>query len=716
MLRSTHSLDQLESWARRYFSAIPRGTPAPLNRPRDFLPCADIPSLLRIEPLQEIRRLQLQFITDSSQPGWDAKTPALLAKLIGYEGEGSLLAALKTEGLATALTAVGDISVPCYDNFAISIELTPEGLAHTDRVLAMVFAQIELLRRSPFPLQTFHESAQLARLNETWRERGEGLFPTADLVANALRYPLAIAERIPFLWLTPDEAGYRRLLADLRPGNMLATLVARGVATDREEHHYKVKYGFDSAGMPPRSLLEDPPQVATLHLPRPNPFQPGEVALLPLEPAQLVAEPGLSLYHLQDTEFQRPLVTYVIRIRPERQILSAQDRVLSFFYQSCVLESANLVAYDAQQAGAEFDLTVDADGISLIVTGFSGSAEKCLAYFADQLRHFALDATRFAALKERTQRHLESFDRAEAVQQAAARRQALAQQFAFVPDHLAPLVATVDYSGIQAFGRSLLAHARVEALVYGNINGAAAIAGTRAFVATIGSAPPAGPVLSRQAHLVQQAGDSIVDSAAIRGSNSCCWREYEYPDDTPERRAAALLIGQFLAEPFFTELRTQQQLGYRVESQHQVDRHKLLQLLIVQSADYVPAELEKRICAFETTIGERWRSLGPEQFAVLAAGVRSTLEAKDKSGRERAERLFDLAYNFDAEWARTEATLRELEKLTPARVGETLAALFDPGSARLREVLLAGESHRGEKLPPPTFTDREAWKKTQAYR
>ena len=440
------------------------------------------------------------------------------------------------------------------------------------------------------------------------------------------------------------------------------------------------------------------------------------MAPLPLEPVQLIAEPGLSLYHLQDTEFRRPLVTFAIRVRPEHPRHTARDWVLAFFYKSCVLEAANLVAYNAQEAGVEYDLEIDAEGVRLNVSGFNGSAEKFLSYFATQLRRFDLDATRFAAIKDRTRRELESFARADACEQALARHLSLLRDYAYVPDHVAALAAEVTQAEVHAYAASLLDHARIELLVHGNCNAAGATAAARGFAASLGSAPPTGPELARLRQLAQPAGSTVLDAAAIAGTNSCFYRMCEYPDDTPETRAAARLIGQFLGEPFFTELRTRQQLGYIVSSDFLPDRHHLLQFFLVQSADFPADELRRRVDAFVATVGERWSALTPDQFATLVAGARANLEAKDKSIRERAEWLFTLAYDYDADWTRTDATLAALAKLTPARVREILAALLDPRSARVREVLLAGAPHRDTPLPAPTFTDREAWKKTRTYR
>src|SRR5690606_29608754 len=104
------------------------------------------------------------------------------------------------------------------------------------------------------------------------------------------------------------------------------------------------------------------------------------------------------------------------------------------------------------------------------------------------------------------------------------------------------------------------------------------------------------------------------------------------------------------------------------------------------------------------------------EWDMLVAGAQAELEAEDKSIAERAERLFSLAYDFDADWDRREETLAALDQLTRERAADILAAAIAPETRRMRTFLVYG---RNEPVPPelqPTFTDRAAWKRKQTYR
>ncbi len=78
-------------------------------------------------------------------------------------------------------------------------------------------------------------------------------------------------------------------------------------------------------------------------------------------------------------------------------------------------------------------------------------------------------------------------------------------------------------------------------------------------------------------------------------------------------------------------------------------------------------------------------------------------------------RLFDLAYDHDADWGRRAATLGALDQLTKERTREILAHALDPATREMRTFLGFARQHGPAAPPATTFTDRGAWKKTQKF-
>ena len=104
----------------------------------------------------------------------------------------------------------------------------------------------------------------MARLDETFQDKGEGANRAVSLANQIRNYPLEIAEREPYLWLKEDPASYQLILDHLRPDNMLAILAAKGVPTDRTEKYYGTKYSYTEDSGPAYQALLNPPEVAAI--------------------------------------------------------------------------------------------------------------------------------------------------------------------------------------------------------------------------------------------------------------------------------------------------------------------------------------------------------------------------------------------------------------------------------------------------------------------
>lgn len=715
VLTGKDSLDTLEAWARKYFSDIPRRDIAPVVRVQKFLLPKPAVRLAKVEPVKEVRELSMEFPIGPTRPDFAAKPGELVGALLGYEGRGSLLTWLKNEGLASGLSAGAYERTGEYGSFFVTVSLTPKGLEEHQRVMQAMFSAVALLRESPYPAQFFKERAKLAGLDETFRDKGEGAALAVDLANRALFFPLEIAEREPFLWLDPAEAPYRALLAAIRPDNMLALLSAKGVPTDRSEKYFAVKYSYSEDGGDAYAALTSAPRIAAITMPAENPFIPQQTSLLPLEPVAIVSRPDLQLYYLQDTEFQRPMSAFNYKVRPAASMLGMRTTVLLQYYVACVNDSINEVAQDAALAGIGFGVGAAPDGLWFSVSGYSDSASRFFEHLAGELKGFTISEERFAALKDRIVRALVSFPRSETYQIAQDRKNALSRQVYATPEEQLEFAKTVTLADVRAFATEFYSKARIEGLAHGNLGSDEAVRTAEYVHDKLGNTGlPDAEIAERKLTLFNP-GETVVDAGKVLGNNSCMWREYVFDADTPENRAAAMVLSAFIDEPYYTEMRTKQQLGYIVWGGMSAADRQLFAYFVIQSSDYPPDELERRSLAYLGGIKEQWAAIDDAGYAAIVAGVRANLLEKDKTIAERAQTLFNRAYQFKGDWARVSSTVNALDGLTKSRVAEILARLVDPATARVRSVLLTGREHNNATEITPTFTDRDAWKKTRTF-
>ncbi len=710
------NLDQLEGWVRQYFSEIPKREVERVVFSEGFLLAKDALRLLQIEPVKDIRELTMVFPLPALPKHYESKPGELLGFILGYEGEGSLLSYLKKENLATALGSSAYASTLDYAMFYVSIDLTPKGLENYQEVISACFSFFEELRTSDYPEALFDERATMARLDELYTDKGEGA-PRATFLANQLRvYPMDIAEREPYLFTKKDPAAYKELVDRLRPENMLVQLVAKGLQTDSVETYYGAKYSYTEEKSAFFESLSKPAEIAELFIPEKNPFIPSKVALLPETPVKLIDEPGVELYYSQDVTFQRPKVSLIYRIKQPTASVDLRSSVLKTFYGACLNEVINEVGYTAAMAGLSYKFSVELGSVDLTVSGYDESAMKLLKMIVGIMPKFTLSEERFESIKDGIIRDLENFPKADAWQIARMQKRKTVREFHYMPDEQLPLAREVTLEDVLAFAGELYATGGIEGLVHGNMSQAKAIQSIEFIRTSLGIKGISDEDLFEKRLLVQDEPEAIVEVDKLEVNNSCFWREYSLGNDSPENRAASLILGNFVDSPFYTEMRTRQQLGYIVWGQTGGEEDQLFAYFIIQSGTYPPDELERRADAFLATFPEEFSTLSGDQFAQLKAGVRAKLEEKEKSIAERAETLFSHAYQYKGDWDRKEETLRAIDTLTRDQVQTILTETLDPESRRMRSILLVGREHEMAAEIESTFENVDSWKKRRVYR
>jgi secreted Zn-dependent insulinase-like peptidase len=713
-LASTASLDDMERWVRQDFSAVPKRDLPPLVRVSRFLPPKPALRLAFVEPVKEVRTLTLEFPVPGTRADFVSKPDRIVQDLINDAGPGGLRERLKREGLATAIEAELWERTSAYGSMFVTVSLTPQGRTEYERVLRETMAYLDYLRTAPYPADFYAQHAKTGALRETYADRGEGMALATKLANNTLWYPLDVAERATDAWGAPDEAAYRRLLGALRADNVLVTLVAKGVQTDRKERIYGTAYSYREETGAAYAALAHPQKIAYA-LPGANPFMPAKVALVPERPLALVDEPGLKLYYAEDVEFQRPATTFIFRFVPVREMATADSAALLRLYLAGLQDYLEPALQEAQRAGTNAHFEASIEGLKVTVGGFGDSPARLAHHIAASLRTFTVPPARFDALKELRLRELRSYAETEAYQLARDRRNAMSREFDFLPPQMVAATEKASWADVQAFARRFFARGKLEVLAHGAVKPEDSVAVARDFAASVGAEGAPEKDLVRRRHIDIARAENLVDVGEVAGVNSAFVTDYVLPDDSPATRAATLVASNFISEPFFSELRTRQQLGYIVGASAAASQRERFLTFVVQSSGYGPDELRKRSETFIATLPDRLAATTDAQWATLVAGARSTLSEKPKSIAEKAELFFEYGYTYGGEWDRRESALAALDTLTREQAVTLLKTALGTESARRRSVLLYTKAHPLAETVTPSFTELDTWKATRKY-
>ena len=188
------------------------------------------PLWVRSVPLREGRTLKLSWFVPSLLDAYGTKPEVLVGHLLGHEGRGSALEALKLEGLATGLAAGVDEEMHTSNAalFDLEVELTSRGLDRVDRVLDLVLGAVGHLSREP--------TDRLQGVYDELRDIAQMRFAYAEIereIDAVRRLAISLLRRLPPDEVLSAEALYspiweptrlRELLGGLTPEKLVVTV------------------------------------------------------------------------------------------------------------------------------------------------------------------------------------------------------------------------------------------------------------------------------------------------------------------------------------------------------------------------------------------------------------------------------------------------------------------------------------------------------------
>ncbi|MBI2783910.1 MAG: insulinase family protein [Gammaproteobacteria bacterium] len=598
------SLDELQAMIATRFGAIPR-RPADLATGEVPLLPASGPLLIEMRPDQDQRELGLLFPLPSQRGYWQEKPAQFLGHLLGDESEHSLLAELKRQGLAESLSAG-----PAYDSrrgaaFAISIALTPAGVAARDQVLDQTWAWIAKVRASGIEAWRYTEFGVMQRAEFRFLEKSGASAETVALAATLHDYPPAEVLRGPFLYEHFDADLVRATAALLRPDNALITITAPEFdRLDRTSRYYQTPYAVSPVAPQRTAAWNAEPETSVLRLPGPNPYIPehfpvSERGGISPPPKLLVETPALRLWQYRDAEFGTPRAVFNAQILTPRAV-SHRGAALTELYLALVSDELSAEVYPASLAGLDFGLKRWEGGVELSVSGYADKQEILLQRLLGVLAEPKFDTARFTRVKETLIRDWRNSRKEWPVRQAVDE---IAPLLRAAPRalELAKELEPVGPDSLRTFIAGLYRTGGVKAYAGGMVDADTAQRMASRVLARLAIAPERPPRLDREVRRLRPQSRLPRWGVVVKQPDRAAVLYLQGAADTLAERARFALLEKITEEPFYTEIRTEKQLGYVVGSQIMPSNRVPGMLFYAQSpradAPRLMAEMERFLAA-----------------------------------------------------------------------------------------------------------------------
>lgn len=649
------SLDQLERWVRERFDAVGRSDASRFVAEAPLFRDQDLPLMLEVAPLKALRAVSFAFPVPSTFDHYREKPIHQIADILGHEGEGSLLSLLKDRGWAGGLRVGADSMDARQGLLDIRIDLTREGVDHVGEIGEMLFRTIEMMREEGFPRWRFDELQTLAEMSFRFSEKADAVSLVQGIANRLHDYPWQDVLYGPYQFDRFDPPLLGRYLDALVPDRVAVTLMAPEVTTTKTEQWFGTGYALSSLPAAMLARWQGPAEFDALALPGPNPFVPNRLAMVEEadeeQPRKLVDDPSLALWHDTDTQFDTPRAAFYFSYRSPRASASAGDAALADLFTRVVEDRLTTFAYPAYLAGLGYEVYPHMRGISVRISGFSDQQPRLLERVAESLRDTDFDAARFSRLREQLLESYRNRLRDSPANLAVAELQRLLIAEAWPLEERISSLEAATLDSFRAFVDALFTEGNVVALSVGNRDDAEALAMAESLrQRLLAGVKPAEVPRSAVVRLAAgQRYDRLVESPH---SDSVVGVYRQGRDDSYAERALFYLYDQLSDSAFYTRLRTEQKLGYIVQSfaMPLVDVPGMV--FLVQSPSAGVAQVRAAVAAFVEQFAASFDDLSEAALDGARAALLARINQRDESLGDRVDRywreLDDELYDFDS--------------------------------------------------------------------
>jgi insulysin len=642
---SDRSLDDLQALVTPLFTQIPNKDIGPSYPTAPVFAPGQLPARLTSQSLKDRGRLAVSFPIPNTLTTYRTKPEQYVSNLLGHEGEGSLHSALTAQGWIESLGVGAQDFDHATSLLSVEIQLTTLGQQHVDDVLGLLFAQLAQLRAAEPERWRYQEQAQVAELGFQFQEPGSTLGFVYQMAPRLKDYPAEDLLVAPYLMEGFEPKLIADLLARLTPENAFVEFATPDFESAQTEPWFNVAYEL-TRGPHPVTASPD----AKLTLPAANPYLPEDLSLLDRDDQPItlaVDQPGLQLWLDTDVSFTTPRANIALDLLVPGGFSSLRDSSLSQLFVKLINDELTQPTYPALLAGLNANLAATSGGIAIRIGGYNDKQPEFGAFILDQVLTASLSQERFATLKRSLIRSLQNTTKDKPYNQALTRLETTLLSTRWPATEQAAVLEQTTLEELRAWRQETFTELAVVGGLHGNVN----LEDANRLAELLNTVLP----ISRQERArpeVLQLNHSMNIDLAVDHNDATLLIYAQDADASFTSRAKSALAGQLLRSPFFSDLRTEQQLGYVVSAGIRRMDTQSGNLFLVQSPNADVAYLEQAVITFLQDYVDNWDTLSDEFFEQQKNGLIARLTEQDKNLSQRSQRywqsLAEENYDFDS--------------------------------------------------------------------
>ncbi|KAA1049195.1 pitrilysin [Pseudocitrobacter sp. 73] len=630
--------------------------------------------LIHYVPALPRKVLRVEFRIDNNTPQFRSKTDELVTYMIGNRSPGTLSDWLQNKGLVEGIRADSDPVVNGNSGvLAISATLTDKGLAHRDEVVAAIFSYLNLLREKGIDKRYFDELAHVLDLDFRYPSINRDMGYVEWLADTMIRVPVQHTLDAVNIADQFDAQAVKARLAMMTPQNARVWYISEKEPHNKTAYFVNAPYQVDKISAKTFSEWKQKAETISLKLPELNPYIPDDFTLIKPEksythPELVIDEPTLRLVYMPSHYFaSEPKADVTLILRNPKAMDSARNQVMFAFNDYLAGISLDQLSNQAAVGGISFSTGAN-NGLMLNANGYTQRLPQLFDALLQGYFSYQTTEEQLAQAKSWYAQMMDSADKGKAYEQAIMPVQMLSQVPYFQREERRALLPSITLQEVMAYRERLKTNARPEFMVIGNLSKEASSTLAHNIQTQLGAK---GTEWCRNKDVLIDKKQSAIFEKAGPSTDSALAAVFAPMNaDEASTSATSAVLAQIVQPWFYTQLRTEEQLGYAVFAFSMNVGRQWGMGFLLQSSDKQPAFLWERFKAFFPTAEAKLRAMKPQEFAQIQQAVIAQMLQAPQTLSEEASQLSKDFDRGNMAFDSRDKVVAQIKLLTPLKVAD----------------------------------------------
>jgi len=663
------SLEEQEALVQKHFGGIPNRQVAAPGIEKPALTEEHLGKHIYYKPQQDIKEMLIEFPLKDNSDQWRLKPNRYVHNLLSSEDPGTLGHYLREENLVNSLTV--SVSPDFYGAdgiLRINLDLTEQGLEHQDRIIAASLSYLNLIKTQGVTREYFEEFRDLAQNNFANWSAPQPLQQAVHLSNQLRELPPAYINSARYTYERFDPEAINAVLNQLTVDRLRIWHINQGVETDTDIPFYEGSYRMADITDEERATWQKEAKKIFLKLPQKNTLASGERQAVEhniLDMTQLVKESGLEVWfqHAEHHQDGKGYLHFVLN--NNLGLNNERDLVLGNLLNQ-VLREHNLSLIDrAGRAGINMSMeTTQGNMQNLTISGPADNHQALAKDVFDSIADLTINQTAFDKARDSFRERIANEDKQPPSQQIWKFMARTTHPYDWNQQKILAAIDDMEPHHLQAYLDRVKQKSLLRVYAFGHYKPAQIEELARYAESKLGKGRRPVDQVHVDPIVTPQPGQTWSRTKPIRHSDVGWLDVYVLPEENDSLLAGFQLLSNLVNNPMYTQLRSEEQIGYSLGAGGFPMGDYPAFMFMVQSSDHSLAEIHERVGRFRREYLPELEALDTQVVEQLRQSTLAQLKQEPNNFEAEATRQLRDFYRNNTAFDSRENTIAALEKIT----------------------------------------------------